>query len=98
MPPANSGWKTIPRCSRFFTSLRNQILAEALNQHYVEKYAHPTDQQIQEYYDQNQKKYLEVTLQRIIVPMQQVSADKPKPDQEAQKALAEKIRRALGRR
>ncbi len=92
MPPASSDWKTIPRCSRFFTFAQNQILAEALNQHYVEKYAHPTDQEIQAYYDQNQKKYLEVTLQRIIVPMQQVTTEKPKPDQEAQKALAEKIR------
>ena len=46
----------------------------------MEEYSHPTDQQIQEYYDQNKKKYMEATLQRIIIPMQQEAADKPKPD------------------
>lgn len=86
------GLENDPKVQQIFHFAQNQILAEALNQHYVEKYAHPTDQEIQAYYDQNQKKYLEVTLQRIIVPMQQVSAEKPKPDQEAQKAVAEKIR------
>ena len=63
-----------------FTFAQNQILAEALNQHYMEEYAHPTDQQIQDYYDQNQKKYLEVTLQRIIIPMQQVQRRQAKAD------------------
>ncbi|HEY1730173.1 MAG TPA: peptidyl-prolyl cis-trans isomerase [Terriglobales bacterium] len=86
------GLENDPKVQQIFTFARNQILAEALNQHYVEKYAHPTDQQIQAYYDQNQKKYLEVMLQRIIVPMQQVTSENPKPDQEAQKAMAEKLR------
>jgi hypothetical protein len=86
------GLENDPKVQQIFTFARNQILAEALNQHYVSEYSHPTDQQIQTYYDQNKKKYLEATLQRIIIPMQQVTADKPKPDQDAQKALAEKIR------
>jgi hypothetical protein len=86
------GLENDPKVQQIFTFARNQILAEALNQHYVEKYAHPTDQEIQAYYDQNQKKYLEVMLQRIIVPMQQVTSENPKPDQEAQKAMAEKLR------
>jgi hypothetical protein len=86
------GLENDPKVQQIFSFARNQILAEALNQHYVEKYAHPTDQEIQAYYDQNKKKYLEATLQRIIIPMQQVTAEKPKPDPEAQKALAEKIR------
>ena len=86
------GLENDPKVQQIFHFAQNQILAEALNQHYVEKYAHPTDQEIQAYYDQNQKKYLEVTLQRIIVPMQQMTTEKPKPDQDAQKAVAEKIR------
>ena len=51
------GLENDPKVQQIFTFARNQILAEALNQHYVEKYSHPTDQQIQEYYDQNKKKY-----------------------------------------
>ena len=86
------GLENDPKVQQIFIFARNQILAEALNQHFVSEYSHPTDQQIQTYYDQNKKKYLEATLQRIIIPMQQVTADKPKPDQDAQKALAEKIR------
>ena len=85
------GLENDPKVEQIFTFARNQILAEALNQHYVQKYAHPTDQQIQEYYDQNKKKYVEATLQRIIIPMQQVTADHPKPDKEAEKAFADKI-------
>ncbi len=86
------GLENDPKVQQIFHFAQNQILAESLNQHYVEEYAHPTDQEIQAYYDQNKKKYLEATLQRIIVPMQQVTTDNPKPDQEAQKALAEKLR------
>jgi hypothetical protein len=86
------GLENDPKVQQIFTFARNQILAEALNQHYVSEYSHPTDQQIQQYYDANQKKYLEATLQRIIIPMQQATPDKPKPDQDAQKALAEQIR------
>jgi hypothetical protein len=88
------GLENDPKVQQIFIFARNQILAEALNQHLVEEYAHPTDQQIQAYYDQNKKKYLEATLQRIIIPMPQQSPDKPKPDPEAQKALAEKIRQS----
>lgn len=86
------GLENDPKVQQIFTFARNQILAEALNQHYVAEYSHPTDQQIQEYYDQNKKKYVEATLQRIIIPMQQATNDKPKPDQATQKALADKIR------
>ncbi len=92
------GLENDPKVQQIFHFARNQILAEALNQHYVEKYAHPSDQEIQAYYDQNKKKYLEATLQRIIIPMQQMTPDNPKPDQQAQKALAEKSAAALGRR
>ena len=86
------GLENDPKVQQIFTFARNQILAESLNQHYVEEYSHPTDAQIETYYDQNKKKYMEATLQRIIIPMQQVTTEKPKPDQAAQKALADKLR------
>ncbi len=88
------GLENDPKVQQIFTFARNQILAEALNQHFVEQYAHPTDQQIQAYYDQNKKKYVEATLQRIIIPMPQEGPEKPKPDPDAQKALAEKTRQS----
>ncbi len=86
------GLENDPKVQQIFTFAKNQILAETLNQHYVEEYSHPTDQQIQDYYDQNKKKYVEATLQRIIIPINQGSAEKPKPDAAEEKAYAEKIR------
>ena len=88
------GLENDPKVQQIFAFARNQILAEALNQHFNEEYAHPTDQQVQTYYDQNKKKYQEATLQRIIIPVPQQSPDKPKPDPEVTKALAEKTRQA----
>jgi hypothetical protein len=86
------GLENDPKVQQIFAFARNQILSEALNQHYMEEYSHPTDQQIQEYYDKNAKKYNEVTLQRIIIPMSQQAPDKPKPSEEEQKAFADKVR------
>ncbi len=86
------GLENDPRVKEIFTVVRNQVLAEALNQHLMEEYAHPSDQQVQDYYDKNAKKYHEVTLQRIVIPMSQASADKPKVPEEEQRAFVEKIR------
>jgi len=88
------GLENDPKVQQIFTFARNQILAEALNTHFMEEYSHPTDQQIQAYYDQNKKKYVEATLQRIIVPMPQQGPDRPKVEPETQKALADKTRQA----
>ncbi len=87
------GLENDPKVQQIFAFARNQILAETLNQHYMEEYAHPTDQQIQQYYDENAKKYQEATLLRIIIPKAQGQPDKPAPPSEAdQQAYAEKIR------
>ena len=86
------GLENDPKVQQIFTFAKNQILAESLNQHYMEEYAHPTDQQIQDYYDQNQKKYVEATLQRIIIPKAQATAEKPKPSEADEQAYADKIR------
>ena len=85
------GLENSPKVKEIFSFAMNQILAQSLDQHYMEEYEHPTDQQIQDYYNQNIKKYTEVTLQRIIIPVNQGNTDKPKPTEAEQKAYAAKI-------
>jgi hypothetical protein len=68
-----------------------QVLAEGLKRHYTDEFAHPSEQRIQDYYNQNAAKYTEATLQRIILPNNPGTADKPAPT-EAQAAAAEKLR------
>jgi parvulin-like peptidyl-prolyl isomerase len=86
------GLQNDPKVQQIYTFAQNQILAETLNQHYREEYEHPTDQQIQDYYNQNLKNYMEVTLQRISIPINQGNPEKPKPTDDEVKAYAEKIR------
>lgn len=87
------GLENDPRVQQIFDFARNQILTEALNQKITDEYAHPTDQQIADYYTQNSKKYVEVTLERVIIPRSTASSsDKPKPTESEEKAYAEKIR------
>lgn len=69
-----------------------QVLADGVRRHYTEEFAHPTDQQIQAYYDQNSAKYLEATLQRIVIPRSQGADDKPKPSEAEWTAATEKLR------
>jgi hypothetical protein len=71
----------------------DQLLVKLLNQHYSEQYSHPTDQQIEDYYHQNNKKYVEANLQRIIIPAQPGSADAAKPTEQEQKAYIEQLRK-----
>lgn len=70
----------------------NQVLAEGLRRHYTEEYSHLTDQQIQDYYNRNKSKYVEVTLQRLIVPRRPPSGEKPPAGDGEEKAVAEKLR------
>ncbi len=81
-----------PRYVQIFQFVRNQILTDALNQHIVQEYSHVPDQQIEDYYKQNPKKYVESTLQRILVPRTVAKGDKPKPSDAEEKAYADKIR------
>jgi hypothetical protein len=71
------GLENDPRVQEMLSFYKDQILAQAVNQHYTQEYAHPSDQQIEAYYNQNKKKYLEATLQRIIIPKKTGSGDKP---------------------
>ncbi len=88
------GLQNDPKVQEIYRFAMTQILAETLNSHYTEEFAHPSDQQIQTYYDQNIKKYKEVTLQRIILPANPGAADKdkPKPTEAERTAYAETIR------
>ena len=87
------GLENDPRVLQIMQFAKNQILTEALNQHITEEYSHPTDQQIEDYYKQNSKKYVEVTLQRIIIPRNQGTAEKPKPSEADEKAYADQIQK-----
>ncbi|MFZ0794752.1 MAG: peptidyl-prolyl cis-trans isomerase, partial [Candidatus Korobacteraceae bacterium] len=88
------GLQNDPKVQEIYRFAMTQILAETLNAHFTEEFAHPSDQQIQSYYDQNIKKYKEVTLQRIILPANPGAADKdkPKPTEAERTAYAETIR------
>ncbi len=87
------GLENDPRVLQIMAFAKNQILTEALNQKIKEEYSHPTDQQIEDYYKENSKKYVEATLQRIIIPRNQGNVvGKPKPSEAEEKAYAEKIR------
>ncbi len=86
------GLENDPRVQEIYGFAMNQILAESLQQHYKEEFAHPSDQQIEDYYNQHRKDYREVTLQRIIIPVNQGNPGKPKPTEDEIKVYAEKIR------
>jgi parvulin-like peptidyl-prolyl isomerase len=86
------GLQNDPKFQEVLQFATNQILVEMLNQHYSEEYSHPSDQQIQDYYNQNLKKYAEANLQRIIIPSEPASAEAKKPTPEEQKAYVEKAR------
>ena len=87
------GLENDPRVVQIMQFAKNQILTEALNQHITEEYSHPTDQQIEDYYKENSKKYVEATLLRIIIPRNQGSVEKPKPSEADEKAYADQIQK-----
>lgn len=86
------GLENDPKVKEVYSFAMNQILAESLNQHYMQEFAHPSEQQIQDYYNQHLRDYREATLQRIIIPVNQGNADKSKPTEAEQKAYAQKLR------
>ncbi|MGO9519925.1 MAG: peptidyl-prolyl cis-trans isomerase [Candidatus Korobacteraceae bacterium] len=87
------GMENDPRVLQIMQFAKNQILTEALNARITEEYSRPTDQQIEDYYKQNSKKYVEVTLQRIILPRSQGTAEKPKPSEADEKTYADQIQK-----
>jgi len=81
-----------PTVQQIVTFITNQALVEVLRRHYTEQFAHPSEQQVQEYYNQNSSKYLEATLQRIIIPRNPGTGDKPDAHEAQDAAAAEKLR------
>jgi hypothetical protein len=81
-----------PNVQQIIQFVSQQVMAEGLKRHYTEQFAHPTDQQIQDYYNQNSTKYTEATLQRIVIPNNPGTADKPATSDAQVAAAAEKIR------
>lgn len=86
------GLENEPAFKQLLKFATNQILVEVLNKHYSEEFSHPSDQQIQDYYNQNSQKYIEASLQRIIIPSEPAAAEVKKPTPEEQKAYVEKVR------
>ncbi len=87
------GLENDPRVLQIMQYVQKQVLTEALISHVTEEYSHPTDQQIEDYYNQNKKKYVEATLQRIIIPRNPGTAEKPKPSEADEKAYADQIQK-----
>lgn len=81
-----------PRYQLILQFAANQILVDVVREHYTNEYAHPSDQQIADYYKQNSKKYTEAKLQRVIIPRMQGAGDKPKPSDAEEQAYADQIR------
>lgn len=81
-----------PGVQQIIQFITNQALAEGVRRHYAAEFAHPSDQQIQDYYNQNSNRYLEATLQRIIIPTNPGTSDTPKPSEAEIAATAEKMR------
>lgn len=86
------GLENDPRYVQIFQFVTNQVLTDALNQHIVKEYSTIPDQQIEDYYKQNPKKYVEATLVRVMVPRTTAGGDKPKPSDAEETAYANKIR------
>ncbi len=81
-----------PGVQQIIQFITNQALVEGLRRHYAEQFAHPSEQQIQDYYNQNNSKYLEANLQRLIIPNSPGTSDTPKPSEAEAAALAAKMR------
>jgi hypothetical protein len=81
-----------PNVQLLLQFVTKQVLADGVRRHYTEEFARPTDQQVQAYYDQNSGKYLEASLQRIVIPRSQSADGNPKLSDAEWTAAAGKIR------
>ncbi len=81
-----------PNVQLLLQFVTKQVLADGVRRHYTEEFAHPSDQQIQAYYDQNVAKYTEASLQRIMIPRNQSADGKPKLSEAEWSAASGKIR------
>jgi hypothetical protein len=87
------GLENEPRFKEIMKFVTDQLLVEALNQHYSDEYSNPSDQKIEDYYNQNRDQFREADLQRIIIPSQPAAAEVKKPTEEEEQAYVEKVRK-----
>ncbi len=86
------GLEDDPRFKEILKFVKDQLLVEALNDHYSKEFENQPDVKIEAYYKENSRKYLEAELQRIIIPGQPAAAEITKPTEAEQKAYVDKIR------
>lgn len=81
-----------PGMQQVLKFVTQQVMAESVKRYYAEKYAHPSDEQIEAYYKQNSAKYIESNLERIVIPRKATAEDGPKAPDTSDTANAEKFR------
>jgi len=86
------GLENEPRFQEILQFVKNQLLVEALNEHYSNEFTNQSDQRIEEYYKANGSKFEQADLQRIIIPSQPAAAEVTKPTEAEQKAYIVKLR------
>ncbi len=86
------GLENEPRFQEILQFVKNQLLVEALNEHFSNEYANPSEEKIEAYYKENSSKFQQADLQRVIIPSQPAAAEITKPTEAEQKAYIEKVR------
>jgi len=86
------GLENEPRFKEIMQFVKNQLLVEALNEHFSNEYANPSDEKIEAYYKENGAKFQQADLQRVIIPTQPAAAEITKPTDAEQKAYIDKVR------
>ncbi len=81
-----------PAMQQIIQFVTKQVIADGVKRHYAEQFAHPSDAQIQAYYTENSAKYVEASLQRIVIPRKPTSDDKTSTSDAADGSSAEKVR------
>jgi PPIC-type PPIASE domain len=89
-----AGLEKDPRFHALMDVARTRALAETYHQYLEEKYATPSEAEIEEYYKQNTSKYEVSHMQRILIPKVNPlrSLDKPAEFEKKAHALADQIR------
>lgn len=80
-----------PGVQQVLAFLTKQALADGVRKHYIAQFAHVSDEQIQAYYKQNSAKFLEASLERVIMPRKPAEQDKPEAAS-SDEATAQKLR------
>jgi len=80
-----------PGVQQVLAFLSKQALADGVRKHYIAQFANVSDEQIQAYYQQNSAKFLEASLERVIIPRKPAEQDKSEAAN-SEDATAQKLR------